>query len=571
VWRLHDRRLRQTFIFALTMTEHMIQKLERELAASRQTIEQLRGAVAESRRLLQSRQELVTMLAAMTETAADHLLAMDLEHRLIFANSAFRRLFSQLYRHELQAGDDLFGLMTPERRQFWQGVIETTLATGTQRLDQQYFLQGTRADIAWHNSRVVDQQGAVIGVVQYGRDITSQRLAEEALREKEAQLHHAQKMAAAGTLASGVAHTFNNTLSIVLGNLELSIREIQAEHPVRSYLDDAKTGILRAKQAARQLADFSRPSIGQRLPVEVHTIAVNALSLLRASIPTHIEFHQHLETCPPVMADPSHIHQLIINLCANSSEAMNDEGGVMTVTLEHVTLKAGKIPGDLTLSPGKYAKLTVADTGRGMDAYTLDHMYEPFFTTKGPDRGTGLGLAVVHGIVQSYGGCITAHAKPGRGSKIEVYLPTVTLPKPESVLPADPAALVGNERILFVDDEPRFVILTQRQLELMGYKVEIFTSAIGALERFKAAPDAFDLVITDVAMPKMSGENLVRQIRLLRPALPVIICTGYSEKLDQQTAALLGCEYLVKPVEIEHLARMIRKALERLPGQSLQK
>ena len=267
-----------------------------------------------------------------------------------------------------------------------------------------------------------------------------------------------------------------------------------------------------------------------------------------------------------MVADPSHIHQLIINLCTNAADAMDENGGVMTVTLEHITLKTGKVPGNLPLAPGQYAKLTVADTGCGMDGETFNRLYEPFFTTKGPDRGSGMGLVASQDLVHSYGGCIVSHTKPGRGSKFEVYLPTVApQTQGEDALAHDPAAMMGNERILLVDDEPRFVFLTQRQLASMGYKVEMFTSSMHALERFKAAPDDFDLVITDVAMPKITGENLVKQLRLLRPTLPVILCTGYSEKMDQQTAAILGCEYLVKPFEIEQLAYLIRKTLDKRP------
>jgi PAS domain S-box-containing protein len=548
------------------MAEQRNHKLERELAASRQTIASLRAAAENRPDPGGSPRTIGTLLEALMEATSDHFLAMDLNKRLIFANSAFRKLFQQLYGQQLQAEDDFLGLIAPERGQFWHHIFDSTLSTGSRRFDQQYFTQGTRYDIVWSGHRVVDQTGAAVGVTLLGRDITSQRMAEEALREKEAQLHHAQKMEAVGTLAGGVAHEFNNTLSIILGNLELSAMEIQADHPVRPYIDDAKAGILRAKKVARQLMDFSRRSDGQRQNVEAHTIAINALNLLRASIPSHIEFHQHIETCPPVLADPSHIHQIIINMCSNAAGAMDEQGGVLTVTLEHITLKTGKVPGNLNIAPGRYAKLTVADTGRGMDAHTLSRIYEPFFTTKGQDSGTGLGLAVVQSIIQSYGGTIAAHSKPGRGSKFEVYLPTVTLPEAETTGPPDPAELLGHERILFVDDEPRFVMLTQKQLEQMGYKVEVFTSSVRALERFKEAPDEFDLVISDVAMPKMTGENLVRQIRMLRPDVPVILCTGYSEKVDQLTATLLGCEYLVKPFEIEQLAHLIRQTVDRAPA-----
>jgi PAS domain S-box-containing protein len=547
----------------MTMTEPSIQALERELAESRQTIADLRRERDAWRSCSPGLLQSAAALEALLDTSSDHFLVMDLDHRLLFANRAFQELYHRLYNRAPQRGEDLFGPMPTEGRQFWENILATTLSAGELQLDQHYFLEGGRRDIQWHGRRVLGKEGVSMGAIVYGHDITALRMTEKALRARDIQLYQAQKMEVVGALAAGAAHEFNNTLSIVLGNLELSLLEIQAGEPVRAYIDDAKIGILRAKKVARQLVDFSRKASGRREQVDVHTVVANALSLLRASIPSHIEFHQHIETCPPVSAEPALLHQMMTNLCTNAADAMEAEGGVMTVTLEHITLKGGKVPAGLSLSPGAYAKLTVVDNGCGMSASTLDHMYEPFFTTKGPGRGMGLGLTVVRSLIDDCGGCITAHSSPGRGSKFEVYLPTVIAVEPKPAAAQAPARLEGCERILFVDDEAKFVILTQRQLERMGYQVEIFTSSVRALERFQAAPDAFDLVITDVAMPKMTGEQLVNQMRRLRPVIPVILCTGYSQKVDQQSAALMGCEYLVKPVEIEDLARLIRMTLDR--------
>jgi PAS domain S-box-containing protein len=547
------------------MTDQDRDKLTEELDLSRQTIAELQREVEKLRNIDRTRLRSEAILAAMIEATNDHIIALDLDLHMLFANGAFSQLYFQLYEHELNTHDDVLEPMTPERKRFFKDILAVTLSTGCCRFDQQYFIENTRYDVEWSTSRILGPDQQPIGVAMFGRNITSRRKAEEALRERDAQLHHAQKMEAVGTLAGGVAHELNNALSIVLGSLELSMMGIHTEHPVRPYIDDAKAGVLRSKNVVRQLLDFSRKSDGIRQNVELHTVAGNALRLLRASIPTHIEFHHHIEVCPPVLAEPSHMHQMIINLCTNAADAMDREGGVMTVTLEHITLKAGKIPPKLGLQPGKYAKLTVADTGCGMDSDTLQRVYEPFFTTKGLDQGSGLGLAIVHGIVKSCGGCINAHTKPGRGSKFEVYLPTISETKSEAAPLPDIEALKGKERILFVDDEPIFVIVTQRQLEFMGYDVEIFTSPIGALERFKAGPDDFDLVISDVAMPKMTGENLVKQMRQIRPGLPVILCTGYSDKVDKQTASILHCEYALKPIEIESLAQMIRRTLDKPP------
>jgi PAS domain S-box-containing protein len=512
---------------------------------------------------MMSRQRNEAVSAAMIETTNDLIAALDIENRMLFANGAFRRLYFQLYGVDLKSHDSIMAYLPLERKKFWQEIIEETRTEGSRRFDQQYYIQNERYDIEWSTGRIHNVDGSTIGISLFGRDITNRRKAEVTLRERDAQLHHAQKLEAVGTLAGGVAHEFNNVLSIVLGNLELAAMDIDAQDPVRPYIDEAKSGILRAKKVVRQLLDLSSKSDGQTQKVNMHAIAVNTLSLLRASIPSHIEFHQLINACPPVMADPSHIHQLIVNLCTNSAEAMDQDGGVLTVTLEPVHLMPGKIPSGATLASGTYAKLTVADTGAGIEDDVLERIYEPFFSTKGPDRGTGLGLAVVHGIVKSYAGEIIAGRVPDRGAKFDVYLPTTPTAKPgEQLPPPEPSSLAGSERILIVDDEPKFVMVIQRQLEHFGYRVDIFTSAVSALKRFKASSEDYDLVISDVAMPKMTGEKFIHQIRLIRPEIPVILCTGYSNKVDKKSAVRMGCEYVIKPVERNQLAQLIRKTLD---------
>jgi PAS domain S-box-containing protein len=533
--------------------------LEHQLAQAKETIAELLA-------VSQGRQERDAVLAAMIETTDDPIAALDNERRILVANSAIRKLFFRMYGAEPDAHDNILSYLPKERQHFWQQVFEETQAMGSRRFDQQYYLQNRRYDIEWSTSRICSASGDTIGVVLFGRDITSRRVAEETLRERDTQLHHAQKMEAVGTLAGGVAHEFSNVLSIVLGDLELAAMDITTEHPARAYVDDAKAGILRAKKVVRQLLDFSRKSDGERQQVDLQSIATNALNLLRATIPTHIEFHQLINASPPVLADPAQIHQLLVNLCTNGAEAMDEDGGILTVTLESTRLKPGNIPDGIALAPGDYAKLTVTDTGKGIDDAVAERIFEPFFSTKGPDRVTGLGLSVVQGIVKRHAGAIVAGNVPGRGAKFEVYLPAVAQPEAEPLPEPDPATLTGKERILFVDDEPKFVMITQRQLEHLGYRVTIFTNPIDALEHFKTAPDAVDLVISDVAMPKMTGDKLINQIRLIRPGMPAILCTGYRDRVDQKKAASMGCAYVLKPVERNQLAHLIRKTLEKSPA-----
>lgn len=530
--------------------------LKQQLSEAQETIKNLRSEINNDQGFAEA------ALAATIETTNDLIAAVDNDRHVLFANGSLRNHFFQLYGIKIKIKENIFASFPAESQKFWERVFSETHTMGCRRFEQQYYVQDQRLDIEWSTSRVLTKDGSAIGVALFGRDITSRRLAEETLRERDSQLHHAQKLEAVGTLAGGVAHEFNNTLSIVLGNLELAFIDIYDNHPVRAYLEDAKEGILSAKQVVHQLLEFSRKSDGQPQRVDVHTITKHALGLLRASIPAHIEFHQSINACPPIMADPSNIHQLIINLCTNSAEAMDRDGGVMTVTLDRIKIKPGSIPDGATLAPGAYAKLTVADTGPGMEKSVLERLYEPFFSTKGPDRGTGLGLAVVHGIVKSYAGDIIVDSVLDQGTKFEIYLPTVSQHTVLAPPPPDPSSLTGNEHIMIVDDEPKFLMVTQRQLEHLGYKIEIFTSPISALERFNESPDQFDLIVSDIAMPKMTGEKLIKKMRSIRPNIPVIICTGYSDKVDRKTATLMDCQYAIKPVERDHLALLIKKALK---------
>ena len=259
------------------MTEKTIQSLERELARCRQTIAALENSLETCQNRGQTGPVIEAVLTTMLETTEDPVVAVDMDNRAIFANSAFRRFFFQLFSHELQLHEDVTDHMTGERKAFWQDINQAALDDGTCRVVLQYFLQEIRYDIEWSCARIVDREGGAIGVARFGRDITSLRTAQETLREREAQLYHAQRSEAVGSLVSGVAHEFSNALSIVLGSLELCMADIHADHPARVYMDDAKSGILRARKLVRQLLDFSRKSDGQRLKVDVHTLTVRAL------------------------------------------------------------------------------------------------------------------------------------------------------------------------------------------------------------------------------------------------------------------------------------------------------
>jgi PAS domain S-box-containing protein len=380
-------------------------------------------------------------------------------------------------------------------------------------------------------------------------------------RELELQLQQAQKMEAIGTLAGGIAHDFNNILSAIIGYTELSLNDIEKESILYQNLQEIFRAGGRAKDLVKQILTFSRQTTQELKPVQVKLICKEAIKFLRASLPTTIEIHQEIENDSLVMADPTQIHQVLMNLCTNAGHAMGEKGGVLEVKVADVQLKADFMAQHKELKPGPYLELSVSDTGYGIPAHLLDRIFDPFFTTKEKSEGTGMGLSVVHGIVGSYGGKIIVSSEPGKGTTFKIYLPTVE--RDEAPQPiAEESIAGGTERILFVDDEPALVKIGKQMLESLGYKVTGRTSSVEALELFKAKADSFDLVITDMTMPNMTGDELARELIRVKPEIPVILCTGYSARINQQRAAAMGIRAFVsKPVPRMDIAKTIRNII----------
>jgi PAS domain S-box-containing protein len=381
-------------------------------------------------------------------------------------------------------------------------------------------------------------------------------------RELELQLQQAQKMEAIGTLAGGIAHDFNNILSAIIGYTELSLNDIEKESILCQNLQEVLRASGRAKDLVKQILTFSRQTAQELKPVQVKLICKEAIKFLRASLPTTIEIHQEIESDSLVMADPTQIHQVLMNLCTNAGHAMGEKGGVLEVKIADVQLEADFMAQHTELKAGPYLELSVSDTGYGIPAHLLDRIFDPFFTTKEKSEGTGMGLSVVHGIVGSYGGRIIASSEPGKGSTFKMYLPTVErgeVPQPK----AEESIAGGTERILFVDDEPALVKIGKQMLESLGYKVTGRTSSVEALELFKAKADSFDLVITDMTMPNMTGDELARELIHIKPEIPVVLCTGYSARINQQQAAAMGIRAFVsKPVPRMDIAKIIRNIID---------
>jgi PAS domain S-box-containing protein len=395
------------------------------------------------------------------------------------------------------------------------------------------------------------------------RDITERKQTEEEKKKIEAQLQQAQKMEAIGTLAGGIAHDFNNILSLIMGYTELSMMNLPKDSLVRDNMNKLIKAGERARDLVKQILTFSRQSEYEQKPLQIHLIVKEALKLLRPSLPTTIEIRQNIASTGMVMADPTQMHQVIMNLSTNAYHAMQEKGGVLEVSLADVELDSDFTARHLDTHIGPYIRFTVSDTGYGIEKKDIDRIFEPYYTTKEKTGGTGMGLAVVHGIVKSYSGAITVYSEPSKGTTFNVFLPKIEETKVETETEEMGPIPTGNERILLVDDEPAIVDIGKGMLENLGYTVETRTSPIEALEAFKAQPDKFDLVITDMTMPKMTGDELAKELMKIRPDIPIIVCTGFSERINEEKAKAMGIRRLVmKPIVQRELAEAVREALD---------
>jgi len=395
-------------------------------------------------------------------------------------------------------------------------------------------------------------------------DITARKKAEEEKAALESQLLHAQKMESIGTLSGGIAHDFNNLLGIILGNAELAMDDLPEWHPAKSNFNEIRTASLRARDVVKQLLSFSRKTDPKQRPVKLVQIVEDAFKFLRSSTPTSIEIHQRIpnDTGDTIFADSTQINQVLINLFTNAAHAMEDTGGVITIGIENIDLDQISATVYPDLPPGSYVKLTVSDTGTGIDHEIKDRIFDPYFTTKEVGKGTGIGLSVVHGIVKSHNGAIFVDSKFGEGTNFSILFPVA---EEEAVTETEPADEfpTGNERILIVDDEESMVDIGRRRLERLGYQVEARTNPIDALELFRTNPDQFDLVITDMTMPHITGDKLVKEILKIRPDMPTILFTGFSEKINEEKAKEIGIrQYIEKPFDKGKLSRLVRKVLD---------
>ena len=382
-------------------------------------------------------------------------------------------------------------------------------------------------------------------------------------KELLSRLQQAQKMESIGNLAGGIAHDFNNILFPIVGMSELLLEDLPQGSPEYENIQEIYNAGKRGGDLVKQILAFSRLSERKMIPVHVQQVLKEALKLSRSTIPANIRIdHKIQPDCAMVMADPTQLHQIAMNLITNAYHAVESTGGAIAVSLRESHLATGH-SGPASIQPGRYALLTVSDTGCGIDPVLIDKIFDPYFTTKSKEKGTGLGLSVVYGIVREHGGDITVASRPGEGTTFSIFIPLMEKSLHTASRAEKETARRGNERILLVDDEPAIVRIEKQMLSRLGYNVTERTSSIDALETFQSSPHAFDLIISDMTMPNMTGDRLARKAFEIRPDIPVVICTGFSESFNEEKAKAMGIKgFLMKPVIQSELAKMVRGVLD---------
>ena len=526
--------------------ETRVQERTAELAAAN---ERLKAEVAERVRLV-----------AAVEQADEGVVIMDAEGRIHYVNAAFTRMYGRS-RGDLMSmrypqlltdrndGEDTWSSIkiSIERGKAWRGRLT--------RGDD----DGDTLELEVTVSPIHDATGMAIDYLAVERDVTRELRLQQHLRQ-------VQKLEALGTLAGGIAHDFNNILNPIFISTELLLLEPSLNPSDRRQLEITLKAAERGRDLVRQIIAFSRQKEKDRRPSKAGPVVNEAVRFLRVSLPSTIEIRADIGAeRDVVLGDQAQIHQIVMNLCNNAAYAMREKGGLLTVDLDEADVDPGfaaQVPG---LKPGAYLRLAVSDTGTGMTPEVKERAFDPFFTTKRPGEGSGMGLAVVNGIVRDYGGAITVVSEEGRGSTFTVYLPRVASGEPSSqAAPAGPPR--GSERILLLDDELVQIQSVRAMLRMLGYEVVALTDGQEALTRIQADPQAFDLLITDQTMPHLTGVKLAKEVLAIRPDLPIILCTGYSEAVDANEARALGIrDFLMKPYSVREMAETVRRALSGNP------
>ncbi|MFH1981344.1 MAG: PAS domain S-box protein [Pseudomonadota bacterium] len=499
--------------------------------------------------------ELVKLAEAVRQ-AEEAVVITTTEGVITYANPAFERITG--YRLDEVIGQTPRILKSGHHDRAFYQVLWETIRSGerwgghlvNKRKD------GTRYTAECSISPVKDDAGRVIHFVWISRDISREL-------DLEKRVVQSQKMEAIGALASGIAHDFNNILFPIMGLSEMLLEDITPESGIYDSINEIHSAAKRAGGLVKQILAFSRQSKSQKLPIRIQPIVKEVLKLVKSTIPSDIAITSHIRSdVALVSADPSQVHQIIMNLVTNAYHAVEEGGGTIHIRLEEALVRAGD-PDWPALAPGTYACLAVSDTGPGVAPEIIGKIFEPYFTTKAQGKGTGLGLSVVYGIVKEFGGDVRVSSSPGQGATFQVCLPVLESGAVAAETGTGQVVPSGSERILLVDDEAPIINLVTQMLERLGYRVTARTSSSDALDLFRSDPRAFDLVITDMTMPHMTGDRLARELLSLKPDIPIIICTGFSERISQTLALALGIKgFLLKPVVKSEMAKTIRQVLD---------
>ncbi len=499
----------------------------------------------------------------ISHSMADWIWEMDQDGLYTYVSEGVERILGYTRREML--GRAFFDFMPEAEAARVRGMYATIRKRGGKigQLEHGFVKKdGSQVLLVKNGIPVFDGHGHLTGYRGVDGDITEKRALEQEKAQMERQLHLAQRLEAIGTLAGGIAHDFNNILAAVLGYTELALDEVPVGGALERNLREVYTAGKRARDLVKQILTFARQADEEIKPIRIDTIAKEVMKLLRSSIPATIDIRHHIESDSLIMGNPTQVHQIFMNLCTNAAYAMDADGGILLVSLVDEVLDteaAGRHEG---LHPGAYVRLSVSDTGTGIPEEIIDSIFEPYFTTKGIEQGTGLGLSTVHGIVADYGGAISVDSRVGEGSVFNVYFPIIKrCANPESC--RDEVSPSGAERILLVDDEMAILEVVSEILERLGYTVTPCTGSKEALALFRASPHAFDLVITDMTMPGMTGDRLAEALMKVRPDIPIILCTGYSGKMDDEQAGKLGIKaFAYKPLVKRDLALTVRRVLD---------
>jgi PAS domain S-box-containing protein len=498
------------------------------------------------------------LLTQALEQTAEGFAYIDCDERIRYMNKAFAGLLGGSVNGFEQSSlrkvlhldfDDLAVSSAVSPLGFWDALAKGELWNGRAT----YSIQGAVLDL--HLSPVRDAGGECKGSLLLITDLSDRVKLEDQVRRM-------QRLESIGTLAGGIAHDFNNILAAILGYTELAADAMDPGDSSHAMLKEVMKAGIRARELVHQILTFSRQHEQQRAPLQLHLIVKEALHLLRATVPSSVHLDEMIDkNCRPVLADPTQVHQVIMNLCTNAFQALPENGGRITVILEEISVDAEMARTTVDLREDTYARLSVRDTGCGMQPAMQARIFEPFFTTK--EKGTGLGLSTVHGIVKSHEGALTLYSEPGVGTVFNVFLPLAEKLEITSVPVEQTIPRGAGEHVLLVDDEEALARVGEKILRRLGYQVTACTSSSEALRRFSAAPDSFDLLLTDMQMPGMTGLALLRKVRQIRGTLPVIISTGFSDALTQQRIQQLGLSAVIlKPIITRDLANAIRDALD---------